>query len=120
MRDSGTDHHSSRMLGVLCFLAGLLVLSGSLSGCANRSVEDEEATMPTRPIEQVLADHTDRLMDLPGVTGVGQGACEGQPCIKVFVVEMTPALEEELPETLEGYRVQAERTGPVRALPENR
>ena len=48
--------------------------------------------MPAKTIEEALRDHTDSLMSLPGVVGTGQGLCDGQPCIKVFIVKKTPEL----------------------------
>ena len=72
--------------------------------------------MQQRPIVDVLRDHTDRLMDLPGVVGIGHGLCDGQPCIKVMVVKKTPELLEQIPASLEGYRVEVEETGVIRAL----
>ena len=73
--------------------------------------------MPERAIEVVLKDHTDKLMALPGVVGTAQGLREERPCIKVYVAEMTPELEQAIPEKLEGYVVDVEVTGEFRALP---
>jgi hypothetical protein len=71
--------------------------------------------MPSRALHEVLAVHTDSLMALPGVVGIGEGECGGVPCIKVFVDEMTEALERALPATLEGYPLVVEVTGEFRA-----
>jgi hypothetical protein len=70
-------------------------------------------------IEEVLKRHTDELMSLPGVVGTAIGLCEERPCIKVYVVEKTPELEERIPDTLEGHRVVMEESGEFRRLKEN-
>jgi hypothetical protein len=67
-----------------------------------------------RPIEDVMNEHRSALMRTPGVVGVGIGQCSGRPCIKVFVVEKTPALVSQVPSTLEGYDVAIEVTGGFR------
>jgi hypothetical protein len=71
-------------------------------------------------IEQVLARHTDSLMAIPGVVGVGQGTVEGIPGVHVFVVEASAELRRRLPTRLEGYPVQVVESGIIRAQPERR
>jgi hypothetical protein len=61
-----------------------------------------------------MNDHVSTLMRTPGVVGVGIGQCSDRPCIKVFVVEKTPALVASVPSTLEGYDVVIEATGDFR------
>lgn len=56
-------------------------------------------------------------MALEGVTGVGQGLCRGKPCLRVYIAARTPAVERELPDTIEGYPVEVVETGPIRPLP---
>jgi hypothetical protein len=58
-------------------------------------------------------------MSIPGVVGTAQGLCDGQPCIKVLVIQKTPEIEEKIPETLEGYPVEIEPTGEIKPLPKN-
>ena len=43
--------------------------------------EDRPAKRPMqkRTIEEALREHTDSLMSLSGVVGIGQGLCDGQP-----------------------------------------
>lgn len=57
-------------------------------------------------------------MAIPGVVGVGIGAVDGKPVIKVLVTQKTPELEKKIPQTLEGYAVVIEETGEIRALPQ--
>ncbi len=69
-------------------------------------------------IEEVLKKYTDNLMAISSVVGIGQGLCDGEPCIKVFLIKKTRELEEKIPRELEGYKVKIEETGKVRAYPE--
>ena len=69
-----------------------------------------------KPIEQVLREHTDNLMALPGVVGTAQGLCDDKPCIRVFVVESTETLLRQIPEEIEGYTVDVQETGEFKAL----
>ncbi len=70
-------------------------------------------------IEEVLKKYTDNLMSISGVVGTGQGLCDDEPCIKVFVIKKTPELEKKIPGELEGYKVKIEETGKVQAYPES-
>jgi hypothetical protein len=71
----------------------------------------------TRPtIEKAQAWLTDRVMEWPGVAGTMIGECGGEPCIKVLVQSPSDDLRERLPEQFEGYAVQIQVTGKIRAL----
>lgn len=72
--------------------------------------------MQKKGIEEVLREHTDNLVSIPGVVGTAHGQCAGKPCIKVFVVKKTPAIVKNIPTTLEGYGVTIQETGEIRAL----
>jgi hypothetical protein len=58
-------------------------------------------------------------MSIPGVVGVGQGLCDNNPCIKVYIIKRTPELDKRIPALLEGYEVSIEITGEIRAHPDN-
>ena len=100
----------------------VLVVMGSwlFPGCTKHNFQDEEGeeTMASKTIEQVLKEHTEELMALPGVVGVAQSLCDGRDCIKVYVVQMSSELEQKMPKELDGYKVDIEVTGEFRALPE--
>lgn len=70
--------------------------------------------MSSPTIEEVLVAHTDSLMALPGVVGTAIGLCDGTPCIRVFLADSSTQNRERIPTRLEGYRVKAEVTGPIR------
>lgn len=75
--------------------------------------------MPKKSIDVVLKEHTDELMSVSGVVGTAQSLCDDKPCIKVYVLELTPALKKKIPKNIEGYKVDIEVTGEIRALPQN-
>ena len=108
---------SAAALNMILFSIGVMALSGSTAGCSEKRVEDqggqEEMAAPT--IEAVLKEHTDEWMSIPGVVGTGIGACEGKPCIRIFVVKKTPELLKKIPSNLEGFVVDVEETGEIRA-----
>jgi hypothetical protein len=72
---------------------------------------------PARPLADVLAAHAPTLMALPGVVGVAEAALpDGRACLRVYVLERTPELDARLPRTLEGWPVDVEVSGPIRAM----
>jgi len=94
---------------------GLPWLWSATAGAQQQAGRAEERSMALKTVEAVLKEHTARLMSLPGVVGTAHGKCAGRPCIKVFVVEKTPKLMEQIPSTIEGYPVQIQETGEIRA-----
>ena len=101
---------------------GVVILVIGVVSCTNKTVNDQEGEtrMTTKTIEEVLKEHTEELMSLPGVVGTAQGICNDKPCIKVYVVEKTPELDQKIPDILEGYPVVMEESGEIRALPKDR
>ena len=85
-----------------------LLNAGRFLGAANNPMQE-------MTIEEALREHTDRLMSLLGVVGTGQGLCDGQPCIKIFITKKTPVLLRQIPAEIEGYAVAVEETGEIRA-----
>lgn len=100
---------------IVCAVLGLICLGGIGTGCSGQPKSDQTAdtTMASRPIEDVLEAHTDSLMAVRGVEGVGQALCDDQPCIRIYASERTDEIEREIPETVEGYAVDVEVTGPI-------
>ena len=100
-------------IGKHMYILAIIVLSvGAIFvGCGDRMTSFDE-------IVRVQEKYESQLMSLPGVVGVGIGACDDvQPCLKVYVVEMTPELEGQIPEQLEAFTVDIEVTGPFEILP---
>ena len=75
--------------------------------------------MPSRTIEDVLKKYTSDLMAIPGVIGTGQGLCDGEPCIKVFLIKNTRESGDKIPKELEGFKVEVEETGKFLAYQES-
>lgn len=100
---------------------GIIILGSGIVSCVNKTANDqeEEKQVIAKTIEEVLKDHTEELMSLPGVVGTAQGLCDDKPCIKVYVIEKTSELAQKIPDVLEGYKVMIEETGEIRALPKN-
>ena len=103
-------------------LAGAMSLSGCGMGYSDSTAADrsEGQTMATKSIEETLKAHTDGLMAISGVVGVGQGLLDNTPCIKVFVVEKTPELQRLIPKVLDGHPVVLQQSGVIKALPKAR
>ena len=80
---------------------------------------EEGKNMAQKTIEDVLKQHTDELMSIPGVVGTAQGLCDNKPCIKVYVIKRSMELEQKIPPVLEGYLVDVEETGEFHSLPKN-
>jgi len=99
------------------FLAvvGLLWLVAGVMACGQPAGQ-REAPVAKKPIGDVLQEHTDGLMAIPGVVGTAQGLCAGEACIRVFVLEKTDELFKRIPSDIEGYIVDVQETGPIKAL----
>lgn len=99
-------------------MVGLVWLFALGMACGQQSTKDQQAQtlMQRKEIDTVLKQHTDSLMALPGVVGTAIGECAGKPCIKVYVEKKTPELLEQIPSAIEGYMVDVQETGKIRAL----
>jgi hypothetical protein len=67
-------------------------------------------------IEQAFDRNHDRLMAIPGVTGLGIGDKNGRPAIIILVRQLTPDLKIRLPRVLEGHPVVVEQSGEIVAF----
>ena len=99
---------------------GMIVLANSVVGCARQTMYDggQEESMTGKTIEEVLSEHTDEWMLIEGVVGTAIGELNGEPCIKVFVIERTDELTEKIPPQVEGFLVVIQQTGEIHALEE--
>jgi tetratricopeptide (TPR) repeat protein len=80
------------------------------------SSDRRNVPMASRPIEDVLKDHTPKLMALDGVVGTAQGEENGRPCIMVYLARDTEALRQAIPTQIEGYPVKLQVTGEITPL----
>lgn len=67
--------------------------------------------MVANSIEEVLTEYSTQLMHIQNVVGIGQGVSKNAPCITVFVSQLTPAIEKQIPHTIAGYEVTITETG---------
>ena len=89
-----------------------LATAAVIDGCT--AVEND--LMPLKTVTEVLEQHSSEIMAQPGVVGVGESECAGAPCIRVYVLERTPDLLDQIPATLEGYPVLIEESAEIRPL----
>ena len=87
------------------------------SDTSERETAVNEGAGPRASIREVMEAHRDEWMSRPGVTGMGLGRCDGEPCIVLYLLRRTEALASELPDTVEGYPVRLEVTGGFEARP---
>ncbi len=107
-------------MAMIAAVASLVACAGGPEVAREKS-EDRDLTSATpmnqKTIEEVLAEHTEEWMSMPGVVGTGIGACDGEPCIKVFVARSTDELRQTLPDQVGGFVVRLEVTGAFQARP---
>lgn len=95
----------------------MLLMTNGLVSCTKEIANEnlKEDAMSEKSIQEVLKEHTDALMAIEGVVGVGQGLCNDKDCIKVFVVEKTAELEQKIPDELDGFPVEIVESGEFKA-----
>jgi len=101
-----------------------LFVALSVGGCRQPAHEGPSPNttdhpMTSRPIEDVLKDHTPELMAIPGVVGTAQGLENGRPCILVFLAQDSDELRQKIPARIEGYPVKLQVTGEITPLRRN-
>lgn len=69
-------------------------------------------------IADVLKRHADSLMAISGVVGVGRGEKNGAPTVYIMVERLTDSLRRALPDSIEGYAVDVNVTGELKAQPD--
>jgi hypothetical protein len=91
-------------------IAAIMLATGA---CAPRHQE----TVKQGTIAEVLRDHTEEVMRIPGVIGTGEGSEGGQRVFVVFVSQRTPEIDRQLPHRIGGYPVIVRVVGEVSAPP---
>ena len=104
--------------GAWLVIVGVMGFSGLGMSCESPHTErkQQNSHVSPRPLQDVLKDHTDRLMTIPGVIGTAQALCDEEPCMKVYVTRKTPELLQQIPTQLEGYRVEIQEIGDIQAF----
>ena len=95
----------------------MIILEIGFVDCTNEAISDckDNTEMSAKPIEEAMEEHTNELMSLSDVIGIGQGLCGGKPCIKVFVIKKNYELEERIYKILHDYPYKIEETGRIKA-----
>jgi hypothetical protein len=81
---------------------------------AAQQLSEQADAAAVAAVTRVKEKHEGRLMNIPGVVGVGVGLSDrvlGQPVIEVYVREATAALRRALPSSLDGVEVKVVETG---------
>jgi hypothetical protein len=103
---------------------GTVIFAASTINCEDRNLSEHVGadTMPLKKIEEVLKEHNEELMSIPGVIGTAEGLCNKKPCIIVFVIKGTEKSEfdKKIPRVLDGYPVDIKETGKIKAFPKPR
>jgi hypothetical protein len=102
-----------------------LVATGILvTACAsedNQSVHHStarEADMAhAEDLGQIIATHSDRIMGLEDVVGMGESLCDGTPCVRVFLARENAASLARIQEDLAGIPFAIEISGNFTARP---
>lgn len=109
--------HSGRVFAVSCAMALLSVVAACAgsSGDGDTPGREEERGMTDSTIVAAQEALTDSVMSLSGVVGIAIGRCGDTPCIKVYLSREDAGLRSQIPETFQGFPVDVEVTGEVRA-----
>jgi hypothetical protein len=104
----------------LCSVVAMMMVCAIVAGTVPRVGSDPSlppvlVASGDRPMTTILEELTPRLMALPGVVGVGEGRCDGQPCIKVLVAEKTEDLLRRIRDITRDTPVDIVETGEIRA-----
>ncbi|MFC1953604.1 hypothetical protein ACFLWR_05705 [Chloroflexota bacterium] len=67
--------------------------------------------MTKKKIGDIIKEHADKLMVLPGVVGIGAGESQGKPCILIFVQDEEADSLKDIPNTIEGYPIILKKSG---------
>ena len=102
-------------------IMSLLFVGICATSCMGKTMDDPPVKTEgiTLSIEEAIKEHSEALMSIPGVVGVGQGLCGKTPCIKVYVIKRSPESDNKIPALIEGHEVSIEITGEIRAHPDN-
>ena len=100
----------------ILILAAVVALGSSTCRLSQRNHSEEGAAVPGKTIEQVLSEHTDQWMAVPGVVGTAIGQSKGKPCILILTASNTEQVRRRIPPSVGGYPVLIEYTGEIHAL----
>ena len=107
---------SVRVAGFVLLAMGVaLAIRTDRTPARGESVVQEESAVPVVSIEDAHKALTDKLLSEAGIAGTAIAKCNGSPCLKVYVVEQTKQVMDQIPKTFEGYEVTIQETGEIEA-----
>ncbi len=106
-----------RIFGFVLLGVGVVVVIRTNSGPSgvNEPVVEEELAVPDMSIEDAHKALTDSLMFEAGIAGTAIAACDGTPCLKIYVVTDNKEIMDRIPKTFAGYEVTVQVTGEIEA-----
>ena len=115
---NGARASSKARAFVFVAMSALVLCECAPDDTRTRSAPDDsgqnEGLMPTKPIADVLRDHSEEILAMPGVTVVYEGVlANGTPCVTVGVVDLHDESVRAIPKSLEGYVVSLHETGAI-------
>jgi hypothetical protein len=98
----------------------IIVIAASFIGCMGKTAHNGDISpMHERTIEEALGKLNGKLLSLSEVVGTAQSLCDSKPCIRVYVMKISPELVRQIPNIIDGYPVVVEETGEIHTLPKN-
>jgi len=89
----------------------------SIAGCNYPETDNitptvqEESIVSQDDIAAAIAAHSMQIMQLDDVAGIGEGLCEGSPCVKVLLTKDNPATRKAIQTILNGIPAAIETSG---------
>jgi hypothetical protein len=97
-------------------LGGAIVFTASCVSARFSATMAEEGLMTRRTPQQILAEHNEEWMSVPGVVGTAIGEHQGGPAMVVLVVEQTERINKAIPSEVDGFPVLIKESGQLHAL----
>jgi hypothetical protein len=105
-------------------LNALVAASILITACASedsqslqRSAAGEAGMAHSDDLGQIIANHSDRIMGLEDVVGIGESLCDGNPCIRIFLARHNETTLAQIKEDLAGIPFAIEISGNFTASP---
>jgi hypothetical protein len=88
------------------------------SNLANQSMTGVPEMNDSADLGQIIAHQGDLIMSLDDVVGIGEGLCDGDPCVRVFLSRENSASIAQIEEILAGIPFAIEISGEFIATPQ--
>ena len=88
------------------------------SDSVNQPAAGESDVASKEDLGQIISTHGDLVMSLEDVVGIGEGLCDGNPCIRVFLARDNAVSLARISEYLAGIPYSTEITGEFTARPQ--